>query len=487
MYIPTGVFQQSPDLTLVDLTVLITDKIVYNDPGEIASISLAVTGEAFTISSAGDIELATQWAAPREDHLGDGFEVRYETVSGTTPAGSATDTWLPLSEARLWSLTNASSDIFVGNLAIRPIDGDIVTTGVVTLQIGIPISALPPFASLTYADEEGVLIYGFGAADPGILPNPVYIPTGQIAGTSWSKNNRYLAMTTDTAPYLWIYDMISGTPVQLADPAIPPTGPAGKPYWHYSSSNLTLAIPHANSPYVSFYTLDSGLAVKFDDPVDLPTGKGNSVSFSTFSSCIGVAHDNSPYITIYDGIDMDLLVKKTNPVSLPPGPCTSIGAINPSTSGGFFGYFIVTHTSSPYVSIYSDGTYGTPTKQANPNVLPIGANCICKTGGGNWWSVSSSDSPYIYMYNTEGTGVNDLTTTKVANPATLPAGPATSVDINQSSADHLMVTHENSPFMTMYYWDYSTVLVKLPDPSILPEYDIIDGSWSGHTTGVPLP
>ena len=51
--------------------------------------------------------------------VGDLYEARYGTITGTSPSGSAIDTWLPITSDLQWYLTNSVFDSCSGTLEIR--------------------------------------------------------------------------------------------------------------------------------------------------------------------------------------------------------------------------------------------------------------------------------------------------------------------------------------------------------------------------------
>lgn len=68
-----------------------------------------------------------EWATPAATDVGDDYEVRMVTGTGTVSAGSdAVDTWLALTSDREWKVTQAAAGVktFTGTLEIRKV-GDV--------------------------------------------------------------------------------------------------------------------------------------------------------------------------------------------------------------------------------------------------------------------------------------------------------------------------------------------------------------------------
>ena len=131
--------------------------------------------------------------------------------------------------------------------------------------------------------------------------------------------------------------------------------------------------------------------LKVEDPSTLPTGNGWGCAFSPDGIYLAVAHDKSPYITIYKRSG-DTFTKLSNPPSLPPAGANGCAFSSDGT------YLAVGHSSSPYITIYkrSGDTF---TKVSNPSSLPTGAGKGCAfSPDGMYLAVAHNSSPYITIY-----------------------------------------------------------------------------------------
>src|SRR5690606_37368314 len=67
----------------------------------------------------------------------------------------------------------------------------------------------------------------------------------------------------------------------------------------FDPTGTYLAVAHEGSPYITIYKCDGDTFTKADNPSTLPTGMGNNCAFDPTGTYLAVTHDNSPYITIY--------------------------------------------------------------------------------------------------------------------------------------------------------------------------------------------
>lgn len=154
--------------------------------------------------------------------------------------------------------------------------------------------------------------------------------------------------------------------------------------------------------------------------------------------------------------------KLTNPATLPVGfNGDEQQGVSYSPDGTLMA---ITHFSSPFVSMYSrSGTVFT--KLANPATLPAGTpkNCVF-TSDGLYLIVVHATSPFFTIYAVTGSGAS-ATFTKVANPASLPSS-TTEVAV---SADNKFIAFSciNTPYVHIYQRN-GTSFDKLANPAVLP-------------------
>ncbi len=227
---------------------------------------------------------------------------------------------------------------------------------------------------------------------------------------------------------------------KLANPATLPTGNGNGVA--YSQSGDLLAVAHDTTPFVTVYSVVGAVYTKLTNPASLPAGNANSVSFSNDGSYLGVAHATTPFVSIYRRGPANTLVKLQNPATLPTG--TGYG-VTFSKNGK---YMVVAHATTPFITIYKrSGVHGEVfTKLANPATLPTGqANAVRFSSDSKFLAVAHDATPYITVYEVNGADVF----TKLANPASLPPGNAKGVDW-QDDGIRFAVVHAGSPYVKRY-------------------------------------
>jgi 6-phosphogluconolactonase (cycloisomerase 2 family) len=214
------------------------------------------------------------------------------------------------------------------------------------------------------------------------------------------------------------------------------------------------AIAHDGSPFITVYAQTGDTSVKLANPSTLPTGGARGVTWNNDASLLAVAHSTSPYVSVYSR-SSDTLTKISDPSTLPTGTGRE-GAFSPDGS-----FLAVAHGTSPYLTIYSV-TGSTLTKISNPSTLPTGAGLgVAWSPDGSFLAVAHLSSPYATIYSVSGS-----TFTKISNPSTLP--PNTGINVSFSpDGSFLAVAHSTSPNVTIYSISGST-FTKISNPSTLP-------------------
>jgi len=194
--------------------------------------------------------------------------------------------------------------------------------------------------------------------------------------------------------------------------------------------------------------------IKLSDPATLPTGFGYGVSFSPDNTYLAVAHNTSPYVTIYKRSG-DTFTKLSDPATLPAGASQTC-AFSPDNT-----YLSVGHGISPYITIYKRSGDAF-TKLSDPATLPVNSGICCSFSPDNVHLVIGQNaSPYIVIYKRNG----DVFT-KLSDPATLPTGVPWGVSFSPDGV-YLAVGHGTTPYITIYKRS-GDAFTKLADPAILP-------------------
>jgi len=91
----------------------------------------------------------------------------------------------------------------------------------------------------------------------------------------------------------------------------------------FSPDSATIAVAHDASPYISVYPWSAGFGAKYADPATLPPNNGLGVAFSPDGATIAVAHANSPFISAYPW-SAGFGAKYADPATLPTGTGRSV-------------------------------------------------------------------------------------------------------------------------------------------------------------------
>lgn len=115
------------------LVVALNNRIVTNI-NALAGITLSPSGWLTVISQSGAVISETDWATPRAQTNGTGYEAKATIVSGYINQGDATGEWLPLTDILGWGVQEAGSTVTgTFTLEIRPNGGDAVATATITV------------------------------------------------------------------------------------------------------------------------------------------------------------------------------------------------------------------------------------------------------------------------------------------------------------------------------------------------------------------
>lgn len=165
------------------------------------------------------------------------------------------------------------------------------------------------------------------------LGAPAVMPPGssidEIKGVAFSPTPGIFVAVGTANPRITVYDtngddLDTSTWVKQADPASLPAGTANGVAFNHDGS--LLAVAHTTTPFITIYDTNGGDPdtsnwVKLSNPATLPAGAANGVAFNADGSQLAVAHNNSPYITIYD---TNTWIKIADPAVLPAGNATAV-------------------------------------------------------------------------------------------------------------------------------------------------------------------
>lgn len=286
-------------------------------------------------------------------------------------------------------------------------------------------------------------------------------PQSQETAIAWSLDGRFLTLGSGNADLI-TYLRLNNRFTKLADVATPPTGDIGAVAW--SPNSQYLAVAHDISPYLSLYERNGYTITKLTNPSTLPTGRARGAAWSPDGRFLVIGHAGSPYISIYEATTSSsnsgvVYVKLANPSTLPTAGAIYSAAFSPDGS-----YLTIVGDTSPFINIYSISNR-TFTKLSDPSSLPTGTSrSVAWSPDSGYVAVAHDSSPYITLYsNSSGT------LTKLSNPASLPSANCYGVAWNPLGT-HLSVAGQMTDNMAVYSQSGST-FTKLASPSTLPGID----------------
>lgn len=166
-------------------------------------------------------------------------------------------------------------------------------------------------------------------------------------GISYSTNDEFLAFSTTSSPFLYIYEKQNNNYVKLPNPSVLPVGQARGV--SFSPNAEYLAYSHISSPFITIYKRNGSTFSKLPNPSVLPPVAANKISFSFDGEILAVTHNAFPFVTFYKR-NNDTFTKIQNPSILP----------NSNTNFLYFSkelpYVSIVQTNSPTVSVYKTGT-----------------------------------------------------------------------------------------------------------------------------------
>jgi WD40 repeat protein len=139
------------------------------------------------------------------------------------------------------------------------------------------------------------------------------------------------------------------------------------------SGSLFLAVAHNTTPYFTVYNFSSlGFGAKFSNPATLPTNAGYAVSFTNNGRDILVGHATTPYVSAYPWSASGFGTKYTDPAGGAGGTIYNI-AVNSVSNTVFF----ATGNATRYLQAWSftSGT-GWGSRYADPDASPNNSSVV---------------------------------------------------------------------------------------------------------------
>jgi len=318
----------------------------------------------------------------------------------------------------------------------------------------------------------------------GKIPNPTTLSPGNIGlfrgvvvtelnGSSSTTDGNAIGITNQTSsPYITVWPFSkAGFGTKFSDPAtgLPGLGLGGNFSKRYSDSMQYLAVGSDTSPYITVWEFDSsssgGFGTKLSDPSTLPAGAVRNIVWSPnstggYPNALIAAHVTSPRISAWAWSSSGFGTKYSNPSTLPPGNGFGVSITKAGDA------VIVSHPGSPYITAYPwDDTTGFGTKYSNPSVLPPSqGNGVTFSPADNAVICTNTATPYVAAYEwSSSTGFGN----KFSDPSTSLTDWGYAVDFT-ADASTVAISSGNSPFVLVFPWSTSGFGTKYANPSILP-------------------
>ncbi|MBN2544595.1 MAG: WD40 repeat domain-containing protein [Spirochaetes bacterium] len=193
------------------------------------------------------------------------------------------------------------------------------------------------------------------------LADPAIKPGSGINRMMFSYDDRYLTITTNASPFLFIYKRTGDSFSKLADPSTIPSYACNNIHWTMDGNYFTLSSSDG-TPRLYIYKRTGDSFAKLTDPSDLPTASAVCLAYSHNGEFLVTGLNASPFLHFYK-VNGDTYTPLNNPSSVPTSQVTSIRFSYDDK------YLILTCQSSPYIYIYLiDGDFFI--KLNDPTVLP---------------------------------------------------------------------------------------------------------------------
>ena len=197
----------------------------------------------------------------------------------------------------------------------------------------------------------------------------IILSSREITAPEWLPADGSLFLQSSYPDVFALVGLLSDGRVKLANPSTIPVG-TGRGC-AFSSDGMYLSVAHDASPYITIYKRSGDTFTKLADPSTLPAGNARCCAFSSDGTYLAVAESSSPYIMIYKRSG-DTFTKLADPSFLPSG--VGVGcSFSPDGT-----YLAVAYGSLPYIMIYKMISYDMATTFCTPSI-DCGVNAYIKT------------------------------------------------------------------------------------------------------------
>lgn len=309
--------------------------------------------------------------------------------------------------------------------------------------VAAALNASPYVAVWNFSDS------GYGSK----LSDPATLPAGSAFGVAWHPNGNWLAVAHSTSPYITVYafDKVGAAiGAKVSNPASLPSGANGRCVTFSPDGNyLAVGNNSGTAAAVEVYAFNSStgaIGAKVSNPGTAITGLPNGLTWSQSGAYLAVAHDTSPFITVYPW-SAGFGTKLSDPGTLPTSNGRSIAWRGDDL-------LILGEASSPYIHAWAFSSAGFGTKWSNPGALPAGSlTAVAITPLGNYVVAAGTTSPYLTSYPLGATAFG----TKLSDPGSTPGAAAYGVAARPGAGTLYIVAGANNAGNSHYSWLFTQV------------------------------
>lgn len=261
------------------------------------------------------------------------------------------------------------------------------------------------FLAVGVASSPFIVIYQKFGMTMIALPNPATLPAGPVNGVSWARGSSYLACAHNTSPFVTIYKRTSVAttgagltiyPVTFTKITNPATLPAGNGLsCQFTPDGQFLAIGSDTTPFINVYQNQGGTFVASTNPSTLPGGNALSVAWCPDRTLLALTTTVSPFNLIYPMTNGAF----GTPFNLPTGGGTPTHALSFSQNG----FLLAIGGGASNVLIFSRSGQ-TFTLLAAPASAPNSMNGCEWSPTNQFLGIASGFSPFIQVLQTSTVG-----------------------------------------------------------------------------------
>ncbi len=328
-----------------------------------------------------------------------------------------------------------------------------------------PQQPTTPISSDDTAIYQWQYMSGFKAAQTTGESQTAYIPFTDpatlITGMDLSPDGKTLSVGQTSSPYCASWDIhYSGrnykSPFGLKNAVTPAALAAQAVGMSYDPGGKFLITACGTSPYIQGWLLRGGIPTTvMSNPTGLPAGAGKCIGMNPSGNVVGIGHTTTPYMSIYTNPNSPGWGKLANPVTLPVAQVNGL-AFSPQGD-----YLTAVSQTTPFIQTWAfSAGWVIGSVSSNPGILPAGGpagglgRAVAWRPQGDFIAMAMTTTPYIYVVpfnRTTGAYGTALTVTNV------PAGACASIAWSPCG-QFLIVGCVASPYL--YIYDFTSSLLN---------------------------